>query len=84
MLSDEIQPTFELRPFEDHQAHAQALADLFDAVQLQLSEAEASELSHLGLDDHRLFAAGVLAAYADRRLRLTRESRRAAERLLGR
>jgi hypothetical protein len=84
VLFEEIEDPADLRRLEDPEGHARALGDLFDAVQSQLSPAEAIELSHLGLDDHRLFAAGVLAAYADRRLVLTRDTRRAAIRLLNR
>lgn len=84
MLFEDIHDPADLRRPEDPDAHARALGDLIEAVKHQLSPAEAMELSHLGLEDHQLFAAGVLAAYADRRLVLTKDTRRAAIRLLNR
>ena len=83
MLSNRPRLPSETRsPEQTEQDRSAALADLLAAVQEQLCTAESTELFHLGIEDTRLFAAGVLSAYADGRLRLTVECRRAAIRLL--
>jgi hypothetical protein len=83
MLSNRPRLSSETRSPEQVEAeHATALDDLLTAVHQQLCTAESTELFHLGVEDTRLFAAGVLSAYADGRLRLTVECRRAAIRLL--
>ena len=61
---------------------ASVLDRLLNAIQEQLSPAEAHELFHFGLEDTRLFAGCVLSAYADGRLKLDPTCRRAAIRLL--
>ncbi len=58
------------------------LALLLTTIQRQLSPDESRELFHLAVEDTRLFAAGVLSAYADRRLDLEPRCRRAAILLL--
>ena len=58
------------------------LVELLRTIEAQLPAAESRELFHLGLDDARLFAAGVLSAYAEGRLELDVACRRAAIRLL--
>jgi len=83
MLSNQPRETGAPPPPGQHgQDQATVVAELLAAVQEQLSPEESTELFHLGLDDTQLFAAGVLSAYADGRLRLTVECRRAAIRLL--
>ena len=83
MLSNRPRLSSEIRTSEQIEAdHATALAELLAAVQQQLGTAESTELFYLGIEDTRLFAAGVLSAYADGRLQLTVECRRAAIRLL--
>jgi hypothetical protein len=74
-----------MRPLHLHAVDADrtsVLDQLLTAIQEQLSAAEAGELFHLGLEDTRLFAGCVLSAYADGRLKLDSECRRAAIRLL--
>ena len=71
-----------LPPYDAATDHVSVLALLLTAIERQLSPDDARELFHLALEDTRLFAAGVLSAYADRRLDLEPRCRRAAIQLL--